>query len=41
MNQQSAYGPVKLVALAVIALMALAVLYAGYMSVALWSGIGV
>jgi hypothetical protein len=41
MKPDSAYGPFKVVALVVLSLMALTGLYAGYMAVALWSGIGV
>jgi hypothetical protein len=41
MTTESLYGPLKGVALVVILLMALTLLYAGYMSITHWSGIGV
>ncbi len=35
------HGPLKLVSYAIVLLMALAVLYAAYISVTYWTGIGV
>jgi hypothetical protein len=41
MKPHAFYAPVKLVALLVILLMAAALVYAAYISVAHWTGIGV
>jgi hypothetical protein len=41
MNSQSLYGVVRAVALVVLLAMLASVVYAGYMSVTHWSGIGV
>jgi hypothetical protein len=41
MDPHSLHGPLKVVALVVLLSMLLAVLYAGYMSITHWAGIGV
>lgn len=41
MDPQSLFGPVKALAVVVILLMLVALLYAGYMSISHWEGIGV
>ena len=41
MNPQSLYGVVRVVSLLILLLLLGSVLYAGYMSVTHWSGIGV
>jgi hypothetical protein len=41
MDAQSLYGPVKALALVILLLMLVALLYAGYISISHWEGIGV
>ena len=41
MEAERWHGPLRVVSYAILALMALAGAYAGYMSIALWTGIGV
>lgn len=41
MDEQTLHGPMKVVALVVLLLMAVAMVYAAYISVAHWTGIGV
>lgn len=41
MHPSLPYGPFKLLALIVILLLVLSLVYAGYISIAHWSGIGV
>jgi hypothetical protein len=41
MTTESLYGPLKGLALVILLLMVVSLLYAGYMSITHWSGIGV
>jgi hypothetical protein len=41
MNTETLHGPLKAFAIVVLALMLLALLYSGYISITHWSGIGV